>query len=263
MTHSSQVGVLRNRYYSLMSERWLLVTPPRHAIEAVSKTPSWEHLCSVKHHRAYSRCGEWRGTLIYRRGGDWQTRDCFIAKRRRGADGRTIEGTVIFWPYARSCLPVLSGTDPRTKVTRPVSTMVIVMRGTYLYRKRVLFHWSRHSVYKGSTDRPVSCPPRAPFFLYFSLSRSVIGQGQGERCSQKHYKTQFPDAAAGAIFRTSEKRGWPSAGVQCVFRSTSIGCRANTKGRESLVSVTQNGFRVINTWNAGREIASGYVTLAT
>lgn len=38
-------------------------------------------------------------------------------------------------------------------------------------------------------------------------------------------------------------------GVQCVFGSTSIGRRVSTKGKESLVSVTQNGFRVINATN--------------
>lgn len=116
------------------------------------------------------------------------------------------------------------------------STTVIVMRGTYLYRKRVLFHWSRHSVYKGPTARCRALRALRSF-LYFSLSRSVTRQGQGERHSQKHYKTQFPDSAAGAIFRASEKRGWPMARAFNAFsgRHQSAAVRAQ---REGVVSIS-------------------------
>lgn len=59
--------------------------------------------------------------------------------------------------------------------------------------------------------------------------------------------------AAGAIFRLRERRGWPSGPGSMRFSAPRHQSVARPhKGKESLVSVTQNGFRVIN---AGRDLA--------
>lgn len=49
----------------------------------------------------------------------------------------------------------------------------------------------RDNVYKGSTA-PGCCAP-VSLFVFFTF--------EGRNGRQKHYKTQFPDSAAGAIFR--------------------------------------------------------------
>lgn len=127
-------------------------------------------------------------------------------------------------------------------------TTVIVMRGTYLYRKRVLFHWSRHSVYKG----PVSCPP---LFLYFSLSRSSGDKGDAvaRSITKRNFRTRL-------LERFFVRARVTERGRSMRFQVDISRLPRQHKGKESLVSVTQNGFRVINT--AGGEIADGYVTVA-
>lgn len=66
------------------------------------------------------------------------------------------------------------------------------------------------------------------------------------RCNQKHYKTQFPDSAAGAIFRASDETRVTERGRSMRFRVDINRPPSGRKEKESLVSVTQNGFRVIN-----------------
>jgi len=134
---------------------------------------------------------------------------------------------------------VLSGSDTRTKVTHPagVGRGVIVTRGTYLYRKCVLFHRPRQRVQR--TDRPVS-RPSAPLFIFFTFGIAREGRQHEGRRIQKHYKTQFPASAAGAIFRAAERRGWANAaGAQCVLDETSIVCRGRARAqREGVVSIS-------------------------
>lgn len=106
-----------------------------------------------------------------RRGGDWQTRDCFIAKRRGGADGRTDEREAGHLLTSRAFLPARTIQHGSADESYSSGDTVIVMRGTYLYRKRVLFHWPRHNVYKGPTARCRALRAHRSFYIFHSRDR--------------------------------------------------------------------------------------------
>lgn len=119
------------------------------------------------------------------------------------------------------------------------ATTVIVMRGTHIYTESAYCFTGRDNVYK-RIDRPVPCPRSAFCIFHFrgtggapeALQNAISGLGCWSDFSLR-----------------TRNEGGRMPGVQCVFGSTSIGRRVSTKGKESLVSVTQNGFRVINATN--------------
>lgn len=190
--------------------------------------------------------------------GGQQTRDCFIA--RSDDEGASPSAGRRDGHLLTLCIHVGRFRAKDQSYPSHRGRTVIVMRGTYLYRKCVLFHRPRQRVQR--TRCP--CVPLPLFYIFFTFeiaetrqrTRRRGGEGEsGEReRSQKHYKTQFPGAAAGAIFRASERttdrvteRGRANrgegGGSSMRFSSTSIGRTMVQRGRIPLVSAAQNGFR--------------------
>lgn len=140
---------------------------------------------------------------------------------------------------------MLSGTDPRTKVTRPaIGRGYCDARNIFIPKVRIV----SPAATTCTKDRPPGVAPLRIAFYIFHFRDEGAGKGQEGHRSQKHYKTQFPGSTAGAIFRASERRGWLNA--RRAFNAFSARHQSVTarehKGKESLVSVTQNGFHVIN-----------------
>lgn len=227
MTHSSQVGVLRNRHYSLMSERWLLVAPPRHAIGAVNgivRASLCRNTIEPIHDVANGGIPSYidAGVLV-----DTWLLYSEATRGRRRTDNRQ-DGHLL---TLRAFLParaIQHGFVDESYSSR--GTTVIVMRGTYLYRKRVLFHWSRHNMYKGPTARCRALRARSAL-LYFLLPRLVTGAVAPEA---------LQNAISGLDCRNDfsyeqEARVAKHAGVQCAFgRHRSAAARAQRKGVVSI-----------------------------
>jgi len=124
---------------------------------------------------------------------------------------------------------------------------VIVMRGTYLYRKCVLFHRPRQRVQR--TDRPVSRPSARLFiFFTFGIARGRGGSTRGA-VSRSITKRNFRPRLLERFFVRLRGEGGRTRRALNAFstrhQSLAAGAREH-KGKESLVSVVQNGFRVIN-----------------
>lgn len=176
-------------------------------------------------------------------------------KRTDGrTDERAFEGTGHLLtprrPYARYVLP---GTDPRTKVTRPaIGRGYCDARNIFIPKVRIV----SPAATTCTKDQPLGVAPlRAAFYIFHFRDRGRgggdggdTGRGQqGDAVARSITKRNFRAVAAGAIFRPrarseGDRTRWTFNDVLDINRLP----RARHKGKESLVSVTQNGFRVIN-----------------
>lgn len=165
--------------------------------------------------------------------------------RRRGADGRS-KGRSSFDPTRVPARPYYSARIHGRKLPVPRYNGYCDARNTYLYRKCVLFHRPRQRVQR--IDRPVLCPRSAFCIFHFRGDGRERGGGAPEAL-----QNAISGLGCWSDFSSrTRSEGGRMPGIQCVFGSTSIGRRVSTKGKESLVSVTQNGFRVINATNRAR-----------
>lgn len=115
------------------------------------------------------------------------------------------------------------------------------MRGTRIYTESAYCFTGRDNVYKKDRSPGARCVPVSLFVFFIFEGREGAPEALQNAISGLDCWSDFS-------LRTRNEGGrMPS--VQCVFGSTSIGRRVSTKGKESLVSVTQNGFRVINATN--------------
>lgn len=198
-----------------MSERWLVVAPSRHAIGAVNgivRASLCRNTIEPIHDVANGGIPSYidAGVLV-----DTWLLYGEATRGRRRTDNRQ-DGHLLTSHAFLPARAIQHGFVDESYSSR--GTTVIVMRGTYLYRKRVLFHWSRHNVYKGPTARCRTLRARSPLFLYF-FTPEIGDRGRGTGAVAPE---ALQNAISGLDYWSDfsyeqEARVAKHAGVQCVF----------------------------------------------
>lgn len=207
-----------------MSERRLPVAPPRHAIRAVNRivraslcrnTIEPIHDVANGGIPSYVDAGVLADTwLLYSE----------ATRGRRRTDNRQ-DGHLLTLHAFLPARAIQHGFVDESYSSR--GTTVIVMRGTYLYRKRVLFHWSRHNVYKGPTAWCRALRALRSFCIFFTPEIGDRGAGAVARSITKcNFRTRLLKRF---FVRTRSEGGQAWAFMR--FRSAPIGVCTKERNR--------------------------------